>query len=54
VAQQLGVCSTQNRRQRHHLGRTDRRILAEARPAGVSAAAWRETTRAAADSLALA
>ena len=31
-----------------------RRILAEARPAGVSAAAWREITRAAADSLALA
>lgn len=29
-----------------------RRILAEARPAGVSAAAWREITRAAADSLA--
>ena len=31
-----------------------RRILAEARPAGVSAAAWRELTRAAADSLAAA
>lgn len=31
-----------------------RRILAEARPGGVSAAAWREITRAAADSLALA
>lgn len=31
-----------------------RRILAEARPSGVSAAAWREITRAAADSLALA
>lgn len=31
-----------------------RRILAEARPAGVSAAAWREITRAAADSLAFA
>ncbi len=31
-----------------------RRILAEARPAGVSAAAWREITRAAADSLAVA
>ena len=31
-----------------------RRILAEARPSGVSATAWREITRAAADSLALA
>jgi transcriptional regulator with XRE-family HTH domain len=31
-----------------------RRILAEARPTGVSAQAWREMTRAAADSLALA
>ena len=31
-----------------------RRILAEARPSGVSASAWREITRAAADSLALA
>ncbi|MGI9186682.1 MAG: hypothetical protein ACR2J9_04040, partial [Gaiellales bacterium] len=31
-----------------------RRILAEARPSGVSASAWREMTRAAAESLALA